>query len=445
MIFWMAAAALIGLAACGGAPGSEGTAAPLPAEDTAAPLPAEEAEVGYVQSRFYISTFKALPHDTGASLEDFAAIAALNREAGIDLIENAIMNRSDMRLAAQACEQEGVRFLVQNITPDGGFSGMGERCPEFTEETVRSVAAEMKDYAYLEGYYTWDEVRKNDLETCAALNGYFKEADPTRLAFSILLPSYGPYGWDDAWDPEKSTYAKYVKAYVETVDPDVIGFDYYPFQIHGGDGANLLNCDIWKDMGLMRREAMRTGKPFWFYFQAYDMGGGYTFTSEMRSVQMYAALAYGAKALSYYTTMEVVCDGAGNKKETFDEIRELNRRVHNLGDLLFDKSTEELYHFGIRKTNRTAYFLDDPEGSALISDAPSGSIVGVFGDGTERKYVLVVNKSYTDAMTGTLVFRSARKISRYDHVTGLTAPLADAADSVPLDVPAGDCALFIVG
>ncbi len=440
MILWMAAA-LIGLSACGGAPTAGDTAAPPPAEDTAEP-PAEEKE-GYVQSRFYISTFKALPHDTGASLEDFAAIVALNREAGIDLIENAIMNRSDMRLAARACEQEGVRFLVQNITSDGGFSGMGERCPEFTEETVRGVVEEMKDFAYLEGYYTWDEVRKDDLETCAALNGYFKEADPSRLAFSILLPSYGPYRWDDASDPEKSAYARYVRAYIETVDPDVISFDYYPFQQHGGDGADLLNCGMWKDMGFIRRESMRTGKPFWFYFQAYDMGGGYVFTSEMRSVQMYAALAYGAKALSYFTSLEAVCDGAGNKKETFDEIRELNRRVRNLGDFLFDKNTENLYHFGVRKANRTRFFLDAAEESPLITDAPSGSIVGVFGDGTERKYVLVVNKSYTDAMVGVLSFRSALKISRYDHVTGLTALLADAADSVSLAIPAGDCALFI--
>ena len=56
------------------------------------------------QPRFFISTFKALPHDAGGlerpyTLEDYRRIVRLTKEAGIDLIENAIMSRAEGALA----------------------------------------------------------------------------------------------------------------------------------------------------------------------------------------------------------------------------------------------------------------------------------------------------------------------------------------------------------
>lgn len=420
------------------------TAKPTTATTTK-PKPVDPTN-GYVQSQFFISTFKAMPHSAGSTLEEYVKIVQLHKEAGINLIENAIMSRSEGLLAMKACEQVGVKFLAQNITADKGYSGMGSNCPAFTEDTIKFVVDELKDYKYLEGYYTWDEVDKPNFEKCRTLNNLFKKYDRSSIVFSIVLPSYGQYKWqtpDGNW--ENSYYAQYVNEYVDMVDPDVICFDYYPFQQHGGARTDLLNCAIWKDMGLMRKKSMETGKPFWFYFQAYNMGGNYTFTEEMRAVQMYAALAYGVKCLSYFTSLDVVCDNKGVKKDTFDEVKEINRKVQNLGDYLFEKETENLYHFGIKKANQVLFNLDKVEDSALIADAPSGSIVGVFGDGTAKKYVLVVNKDYNKAMTGELKLRAAKKVQLYNHDTDKTAAVSASADTVALNIPAGDCALYVIG
>ena len=84
------------------------------------------------QPRFFISTFKALPHDAGGlerpyTLEDYRRIVRLTKEAGINLIENAIMSRAEGLQAFEACEAEGMRFLAQNITADKGYSGMGKK------------------------------------------------------------------------------------------------------------------------------------------------------------------------------------------------------------------------------------------------------------------------------------------------------------------------------
>ncbi len=423
---------------------TEATTTPTTATTTK-PKPVDPTN-GYIQSQFFISTFKAMPHSAGSTLEDYVKITQLHKEAGINLIENAIMSRAEGLLAAQACEQVGVKFLAQNITADKGYSGMGANCPAFTEDTIQFVVDELKDYKYLEGYYTWDEVDKPNFEKCRTLNDLFKKYDRSSIAFSIVLPSYGQYKWqtpDGNW--ENSYYAQYVNEYVEVVDPDVICFDYYPFQQHGGARTKLLDCAMWKDMGLMRKKSMETGKPFWFYFQAYNMGGDYTFTEEMRSVQMYAALAYGVKCLSYFTSLDVVCDNKGVKKDTFDEVKEINRKVQNLGDYLFEKETENLYHFGIKKANQVLFNLDKVEDSALIAGAPDGSIVGVFGDGTAKKYVLVVNKDYNNAMTGELKLREAKKVELYSHDTDKTTQVSASTDAVTLNIPAGDCALYVIG
>lgn len=118
---------------------------------TTKPKP-EDPSNGYHQSQFFISTFKAMPHSAGSTLEEYKKIVQLHKEAGINLIENAIMSRQEGLLAMQACEEVGVKFLAQNVTADKGYSGMGANCPDFTEDTIQFVVDELKDHQYLEGY-----------------------------------------------------------------------------------------------------------------------------------------------------------------------------------------------------------------------------------------------------------------------------------------------------
>ena len=406
------------------------------------------------QPRFFISTFKALPHDAGGlerpyTLEDYRRIVRLTREAGIDLIENAIMSRAEGALAAQACELEGVSYLVQNITGDMGYSGIGDQC-HATEEGVAQIVSEQKNNRYLEGYFVWDEMGEQDFPRCREIQDWFAAYDPARLAYSLVVPSYGAYWWEgegaDNW--KDSAFARYVRGFVQTVDPPVLSVDYYPFWIHGYDKTDLLNCPIWRDLGLMRSLSLETGKPFWLYFQSHAMSRNgdplYPFPNVMRLVQMTCALAYGVKCLSYFASIDCVADAKGEKYADYDAVRETNTRIRRLGDRLFDQTSEELYHFGIDPKNREPYFLDDPADSAWIADAPAGAIVGVFGDGSEKKHVLVANKDYRRPLTGELRLRRRCRIDRYAQDTDILCPVADGAASVALHIPAGDAALFIL-
>lgn len=396
------------------------------------------------QKHFYISTFKALPHSTGATLEDFRKIVRANREAGINLIENAIMSREEGLQAAEACELEQVPFLIQNITADKGFSGMGSNCPPVTTELVKELAEEQKERRYLEGYFLWDEMSTDNFPYCREVCDRFRQEVPDKLAYTLILPSYGAYWWDaSGGDWQNSGYAQYVRDYIRVVDPDVISFDYYPFDVHGRAETDLRNCPFWRDMGLLRKEALKVDKPFWFYFQANDMGKGFTFTNQMRSVQMYAALAYGVKALSYFGSMSCVCDGNGTIMPDFEDIRALNTLVQNLGDFLFDKKSVAIYHYGIEEENRPLYYLDDETASPLIAAAPDNTIVGVFESNEGQSYLLVVNKNYRAPIEGTLSLKNARVTGIYDSQTD-RMNVTNAALSVNLSIPAGDCVLLAV-
>src|SRR5690606_5348201 len=93
--------------------------------------------------------------------------------------------------------------------------------------------------------------------------------------------------------------------------------------------------------------------------------------------QMYGALAYGVKGLSYYTTRRALLTESHVKSSMYDDLTALNKSVRNLGDFLLDKTSQYIYHSGISANNQAAYFLDSLDASDLIASAPAGLIIGV--------------------------------------------------------------------
>ncbi|MFD0715900.1 S-layer homology domain-containing protein [Paenibacillus sp. GCM10027626] len=405
---------------------------------------------GYKQDQFFISTITAVHWGDEYDLDDYKTIIQATKDAGFNLIENATMPRSKMHQALEACDAVQIKCLAQNITNDNGFSGVGGNYPPFTEASIQSVVDELKDYTMLEGYYIWDEVLKPEFGVARQLKDYLKQFDPDKLAYSITLPSYGPYRWDDT---SGNGFEEYIDSYIQNIDPDVLGFDYYPFwKLLGPDAeeASLIENDLWRDMGLFRKKSMEFMKPFWFYFQAVDMEVvndtrllGHM-TREKMGVQMKAALAYGAKTVSYFRTLDMLTDVHGNKFPIYDDIKSLNNEVMNLGNLLFDKQSKQIYHFGIAENKRQPYFLDDVGKGNLIESAPDNAIVSVFGDSTSTAYVLVVNKDYKQPMTGQLNLKVPGQVKRYDKTNNTSQVVSNLSNSIDLQIAKGDAELYMI-
>lgn len=389
----------------------------------------------WAQTEFVLSTFFALPGSGDTAI--YRKILTQTKEAGINLVELTFLSRQALIPALDVAEAQGVKTLAQDLA---SFSGFQTAAPPFTEDTVINNVSWLNNYDMLEGYYVWDEPFIANLTQARDLRNLFKAHDSSRLAFSVMLPSYGPYVWSD------STYPQYVDSYLSTIDPEVVSFDYYPFR-ENLTSVTLITNDLWKDFGYIRKKALLYSKPLWFYFQAVGMQPGQVsiMNLERIRVQMYAALSYGVRGLSYYTSHEALIDPVTyDKTPMFNDLKALNTAVKNVGNYLFGKLSENLYHTGVSSTNRARYYLDNMSSSALLNTAPNDLIIGVFGDAGTTKYLMVTNKSFSATKTGTITLKSLKKVSEFNKSMNTSTVLSTSTASIAISIPPGDAALYII-
>ena len=160
---------------------------------------------------------------------------------------------------------------------------------------------------------------------------------------------------------------------------------------------------------------------------------------------MYAALAYGTAGLSYYTTSNILTDAKGNKTARFNALKTINTGVNHLGQLLFTQRAKAIYHTGLSAALIKAYSLNTVgDADCPFVSAPDGLIIGTF-TGSRGTTLVVVNKDYTRAVSGTLTLTAACAVQSYDKATDKAKTLSAKTDRIALSVPAGDCAVYFLG
>lgn len=364
------------------------------------------------QKEFYISTFDPFKHD--ATPEEAEQLIRWTKEANFNLVEFTWRNRAEVTVGVEACEKVGMPTLVQDPT----FGGIGDDDRHATEETVREALEYYGKYEHILGYYVWDEPAASVFKPCRALTDLFRRLAPDKLAFSVVFPSYGVYTWASSdMDWKNNGYVKYIDGYLETVDPDVFSMDYYVFQMNKGI-REVRYYDLWRDLGYCRRRALELGKPQWFYYQGIgdfapvDGDCLADMTPEKLMVQMYAALSYGVKQLSCFTSVGLIIRDT-EKTELFDAVKEINRRVLNVGNELLDKTPVAIYHTGIDDAYVEPYFLDRLEEDAVIASAGDELILGrLMKD--DAQYLMVTNQRFVEENSGIIALRTPARIWEYD-------------------------------
>ncbi len=273
-----------------------------------------------------------------------------------------------------------------------------------------------------------------------------KKYDGNRLAFSVIFPSYGVYTWEKgSYEWADNSYPRYVDNYLKTVDPEIFSFDYYPFRDNNA-ATDLINNDIWMDFGYIRKKALEHNKPLWFYFQAVSLQKDQQSIMDVSRIraQMYAALAYGVKGLSYFNSAGSLLDEKGGKTAMYEELKTLNTDIRSLGDFLLNKHSEKLYQTGVRQENKALYFLDSLETSDLLAAAPDNLVIGVFGDDSNAKYVLITNKSHSAEVAGEVKLRKPASVSELDQSQRTSRIIARNTVSIPVRLAPGMGALFVI-
>lgn len=401
----------------------------------------------FQQDTFYISTFNAI-----SSEEHMRAQLQHHKDTGFNLVEFTFKDRETVLRALPICEELGLKSIVQ----DRDFGGIGfeqDNIVVTTDEMVQRAAERYAPFKEVLGFYVWDEPAFENFSTCRDTINRFRRFAPDKLGFSVMVPSYGIYAWqaNDTWTGdvplEERPYAKYVRQYIEETDCDVVSVDYYPFAV--SKEARLIENDMWRDMGCVRKYAKAAGRPFWFYFQgkwdfpASDDVGGIGMTYEKLAVQAYAALAYGVKQLSYFTSSSLVSVTTDAKGPLYDEVKRLNHKMMNLGTFLLHKESDVICHTGLPEDLRQAYFLDGPEDIAFVRAMPDRLIAGTFTDGTNAKYLMLSNKDFENAVSGELQLDGRYAVSLFDDEDGTLKPLG-CADRAAVTLAPGEGRLYVL-
>ncbi|HEX6962508.1 MAG TPA: hypothetical protein VF175_11620, partial [Lacipirellula sp.] len=291
-----------------------------------------------------------------------------------------------------ACQKHGLKF----IPADGRIMANDPGHADFAKN-LDAVVADYSQHPALGGYFINDEPAPGAFPKLAAINEHFLAKDPERLPFINMLPNYVPEAHIGG------PYEPFIEKYCVEVKPKLLCYDHYALMEGGAERP-----EYFENMEIIRRQGLKHGIPIGFIFQT-TPHFNYRDPSETDlRWQVNTALAYGVRALFYFTYFTPtdpnanfhngILDPQGKRTHHYDMARRINAELKELAPELMQMMSTAVYHTG-----------DLPKGCvALPADAPlqvkeGGSLViGLFdhADGTKR--AMIVNRDLRNATTATL-------------------------------------------
>jgi hypothetical protein len=167
-----------------------------------------------------------------------------------------------------------------------------------------------------EGMLVWDEPKRPDFYDVKEVTDWIRENYPNLLVYgnqsTILRPgsNYGQeYGTTStpgpgyADPPVPYDYDIFVDDYMYVVAPDILQFDVYPFSDDPTESADqfLRDRSYYRGAEIIRAAGLRANVPYYMVMQSYDGGGVYMPSESDFRMQLFSALAYGFKGITYFT------------------------------------------------------------------------------------------------------------------------------------------------
>lgn len=346
--------------------------------------PPRPAPAGVVeQGAPFIVTFWCGPPYEALTDARAAEIAA----AGFNVIGAPCEGRFDEKLALRAMDtaaRHGLRVWLR----DPRF-GEGATRKASWRNALRQAVAAYRHHPALHGYFVDDEPWGDEVQEAAEILAELRRADPTHFGYVNLLPDYAFEEKDRA-----QTYASYVRGFVEAASPALLSFDYYAF------GEKKDRSTFFRNLATVREISREAGVPFLFIGLAMPHGPYRTPTYGELSWQMYHALAYGARGISYFAYWTPV------------QVEHRDRMRFRYGLIENGRRTETYYHAAQLNREITAvaaelrgtvsFTVADTDG--VIAPKPTARLpvevhggpvtLGEFAAQDGRRAVLLVNRDY---------------------------------------------------
>jgi hypothetical protein len=294
-----------------------------------------------------------------------------------------------------ACQKHGLKFIVND-------SRILRHTPEQAEfkSNLDAIVADYAKHPALAAYHVADEPGAGAFPMLGAVNRHLLQADPGRWPWINLLPNFVP---DSHLG---STYEQHVERYLSEVKPRLLCFDHYALK---NDGS--VHAMYFENFEIIRRQGLKHGVPFGFIFLATPHGAFRDPNEIELRWQVFSGLAYGARAMFYFTYWTPEPDGAntfwngiiernGSRTPHYEMAKRINAEVKAWAPTLMQLTSTGVYHSGA--VPRGCQALGDAAGVKLAGEA--SLVIGTFRHADGSKWLMVVNRDFTRAAETTLRF-----------------------------------------
>lgn len=434
---------MLGSAAVLALPAAAGTNAeksPVPVPRTApageAAAPAEKQTDIDFDENIMLSIFWP-PTPAYINEEQYALIA----DAGINWVlgagEETLATPANQKKMLELCEQYGLHLILS----DGRF---GSSLTSKTEKVIERQVSDYKDYPALGGFYILDEPYNANGFVDAYLN--LKKAFPEGYMHLNFLPS-GSYGYDKLYKAQMTDWCRLCEAGGYPVD--YLIYDRYPFGLGPGsmDRAGFYsNLRAVHDVGL--ENGVRTGT----YIQTIEQSVAFRRPTDAEiRYEMYSALAFGFKQLSFFTWFtpvnrsEPFADGIisadGKPNAHYETVKTINHEILTIGPILAKCDALGVYLNGADTWGQPKipedFFIQPAKRTQTFT------LSWMRHKETGRNYVMIVNNNYSKSQSFDLtVDESVKSLFEVDRDTGKLIPMTLDGNKLSLRLEAGD-AVFI--
>jgi hypothetical protein len=306
------------------------------------------------------------------------------------------------------------------------------------------------------GYFIQDEPNPNKAvySFLARRVNEIRRQQPGKLAYINLLPNTPITDQDES---RPVSYDEYLARFINEINPDVLCMDHYPVFRPDQDSRD----DYCVNLDYMRRYSQAAGIPFWNYFNCLPFWKHTDPTESQIRWQIYASLAYGAKGIFYFLYYAVpdpkdfakgsaIIDRLDRKTRHYDQAKQINFEVKNLGPTLMKLTSTEVYR--VKPGDDAGKILAGTPIKTLKvaqkDDPPLDMLIGVFRHSDKRKAVLIQNYYYAFTAWPTVEFTvPIDQVREVDKQTGKERPVIDDSPDLPgfqVSLDAGEGRLFLI-
>jgi hypothetical protein len=317
--------------------------------------------------------------------------------------------------ALSNCQAAGLKAIVSDQRTSG-YEWVSVDAGR-ARSNVTSLITETANHPAVFGYYLRDEPSAAWFPQLEKVASVVRELAPDKWPYINLFPDYA-----ENWQLGATNYSEYLDRFIETCHPRILSYDNYSIM----DDGSLRN-NYWSNLEAISAAARKHHLEFWnIVLSVAHFNYREASAADLR-FEAYSSLAYGARGLAYFTYFAPRVGGYrggpidqfGHETPTWQNLRNVNLQIQQLGPFLMQLTSDQVYHIG------------QPPASGKV--APTNSLVSAVGgdnwlvsdfthaDGSP--YVMIVNKDLAKARPVSAQFRKTpRRLMHVCHYNGELIP-----------------------